>query len=934
MPNEVSIIIRVNDTEAEKLRKTAQAATAANREMLASSAQTEAANRAQMLRERANAEALFRFKIQTLGETATAEAATAAKIDRIHAAALADDIARGRARIASEAAVLDKMERLHATAIAEDIAREKARTAVIARERAAVTATATRAGGAALGVAGIGAPAGLAIGAVLGTAFASNEARKLETMQNALKAVTGTMAEAQQQMGFVTRESDRLGTSIGVTAGAWVAFEAAAKGTNLEGGKARDVFLAVAEAGAKLGRSAEDTDGSLRALAQMISKGKVQAEELRGQLGDRLPGAFNIMARALGVSTAKLDDMLKKGEVISEEALPKFAAELRKTFGTDANTRIESTTANFSRLKNEISLTAAAIGEKLNPALSSSAGWMAEFLKDSRDYGFAAALAGSGVLDRQFEAEKAERLRGLDKVFTTDYTTGKSTFDFAPAALGPQLTGAMNGPAAKTGVDLLTSGQKARSEADLKELANLQKQIALIGMKTELEKAQWEIEKGQYRDADAYVKSMVLELARQKDAQTAQKAAAKDAAQDQKEADKDAEKALGLLMRKEELERKLTHEQMVRNEIDREQLAVGRSLTDSERQLVELRLEGVSVSGTSLEKETRIGAELERQILLRKQINTDADRAAAAIEGNGSSRQTKRDIRDAQSISEINGLESTAIDKAGDDHLERIAALEKERETNFQINRDYDALELESFEQMQNEKTRITREAEDARVQLMQTQSQVIGGIFGSLADAAQGMGKKGFKAYKAFAIAEATASMFSGAVGAFAQASKTFPPPYGQILGGVAAAAVVASGMAQIAQIKSLNYEGGRRFGGPVSAHSLYEVVENREPEVFKSKEGRVWMIPGADGNVHPAKAAAAAAAQSRGPGGNVEWTIVNNAPGITITPRGNTLTVDAIPALMDLFEARTSERLLTGKGPMSNAIGTKFGARGRQVR
>ena len=35
----------------------------------------------------------------------------------------------------------------------------------------------------------------------------------------------------------------------------------------------------------------------------------VQAEELRGQIGERLPGAFSTFAQAIGVSTAELDDM-------------------------------------------------------------------------------------------------------------------------------------------------------------------------------------------------------------------------------------------------------------------------------------------------------------------------------------------------------------------------------------------------------------------------------------------------------------------------------------------------------------------------------------------------------------------------------------------------------------------------------------------------
>lgn len=53
-------------------------------------------------------------------------------------------------------------------------------------------------------------------------------------------------------------------------------------------------------AGSALALSKDQMDGVFLALGQMISKGKVQAEELRGQLGERLPGAFDMAAKAMG----------------------------------------------------------------------------------------------------------------------------------------------------------------------------------------------------------------------------------------------------------------------------------------------------------------------------------------------------------------------------------------------------------------------------------------------------------------------------------------------------------------------------------------------------------------------------------------------------------------------------------------------------------
>ena len=54
--------------------------------------------------------------------------------------------------------------------------------------------------------------------------------------------------------------------------------------------------------------------------------------------------------------------------------------------------------------------------------------------------------------------------------------------------------------------------------------------------------------------------------------------------------------------------------------------------------------------------------------------------------------------------------------------------------------------------------------------------------------------------------ITQAIINTLAGSIGAFTQASQTIPPPYGPIVGAAAAAAVLAAGYAQIAQIKAAN--------------------------------------------------------------------------------------------------------------------------------
>ncbi len=174
----------------------------------------------------------------------------------------------------------------------------------------------------------------------------------MEAIRTTLKAVSGSSAEAAKEFKFVTDESERLGLKLNVTAKSYAQIAAAAKGTSLEGKKIHDVFSAVAEASSALSLSGEDVKGVLLALSQMISKGSVQSEELRGQLGERLPGAFQIAARAMGVTTEKLGKMLEQGTVASNVFLPLFAAELRKTFGSALPDAVNSARAALQRLEN------------------------------------------------------------------------------------------------------------------------------------------------------------------------------------------------------------------------------------------------------------------------------------------------------------------------------------------------------------------------------------------------------------------------------------------------------------------------------------------------------------------------------------------------------------------------------------------------------
>lgn len=176
----------------------------------------------------------------------------------------------------------------------------------------------------------------------------------MDSLNRSMVAIAGSNGGAAEMIAYLRAEADRLGQSFYNLAPSFKSIAASARGTALEGEQTQKIFSAITEASAALGLSSEQSSGALMALGQMISKGTVQAEELRGQLGERLPGAFQLAAKAMGVTTAELGKMLENGEVLATDLLPKLANELHNAYGAAAETAgLESGQAAVNRLAQE-----------------------------------------------------------------------------------------------------------------------------------------------------------------------------------------------------------------------------------------------------------------------------------------------------------------------------------------------------------------------------------------------------------------------------------------------------------------------------------------------------------------------------------------------------------------------------------------------------
>ena len=222
---------------------------------------------------------------------------------------------------------------------------------------------------------GLVGPLALAAAAMKAFQFASDSikvAREFENLTNAITFASGSAEEGAKNMDFLRQRSNLLGTDVMASAEGFKTLSGAMLGSKLEGQATRDIFDGIQVASSVMGLSAEQSKGAMLALGQIMGKGKVQAEELRGQLGERIPGAFNIAARAMNVTTAELDKMLEQGQLLAEDFLPKFSNELKKTFGPGLETAVNSSQAQFNRFGNFMTEIKVKLGTTLMPALNST----------------------------------------------------------------------------------------------------------------------------------------------------------------------------------------------------------------------------------------------------------------------------------------------------------------------------------------------------------------------------------------------------------------------------------------------------------------------------------------------------------------------------------------------------------------------------------
>ncbi len=188
---------------------------------------------------------------------------------------------------------------------------------------------------------------------------ALSTSKELQSLNLALMAVTGTQEEFAKQQLFLSGISNKYGLEIKGLTEQFTQFYVSAKG-KLAGKDIQEVFENISKSGSALGLSNDTLKRSFMALNQMLSKGKVASEELRGQLAEALPGSEQAMTRAVqklhpeikNLTEKGLFEMIKAGQILAEEVLPETSRQLVLLTGADKAQGIEILTKLTNRFVN------------------------------------------------------------------------------------------------------------------------------------------------------------------------------------------------------------------------------------------------------------------------------------------------------------------------------------------------------------------------------------------------------------------------------------------------------------------------------------------------------------------------------------------------------------------------------------------------------
>ena len=163
-------------------------------------------------------------------------------------------------------------------------------------------------------------------GAIMGTmAFlefaksATVVASEMERMRTALSGVVPDQESYNTSIEKITTLSNKYGISQRTLLKGFTQLQASADAAGFDVKETGDLMEGLLTRTLASGKGLEEFKGVMLAASQILSKGKLQAEEARGQIGERIPGFMADLAASMNIEMKQLDKLMEQGQVTLED---------------------------------------------------------------------------------------------------------------------------------------------------------------------------------------------------------------------------------------------------------------------------------------------------------------------------------------------------------------------------------------------------------------------------------------------------------------------------------------------------------------------------------------------------------------------------------------------------------------------------------------
>jgi tape measure domain-containing protein len=190
-----------------------------------------------------------------------------------------------------------------------------------------------------------------------GEAFEATKA--LATYQNQLQAVTEQSQTFDRSLAFVDNLATRFNVPLDSARQGFVKLYASMEPAGFKQGQIENLFTGISKAAAAFGLSSDKVDRVNYAFAQMASKGQIMSEELKGQLGDVLPGALGLFAEAAQMTIPEFSKAMEDGAFkggAMEQVLGNVSILLNNKFSKAASGAAKTLQGAVNQIQNNLKL--------------------------------------------------------------------------------------------------------------------------------------------------------------------------------------------------------------------------------------------------------------------------------------------------------------------------------------------------------------------------------------------------------------------------------------------------------------------------------------------------------------------------------------------------------------------------------------------------